>query len=366
MRSRVGARARLQRLRVTAPTVAQAAAATGLAWVVAHDVLGHPQPFFAPVAALVTLGLTLGERGRRGVEVAVGVGLGIAVADLLVLAIGSGTLQLVAVTALAMVAAIVLGGGPMLVTQAAASAVLVVVLQPPGDELSFARSIDAVVGAAAALVLSFVVLPADPLAVVRRASEPVLRELAETLDDVAAALEARDAEAATGALLRARRIDAYTHDFHAAAEDGRQTALALRRRGARSPVAVYAVAAGQLEHAVQNVRVLARHSLAAIELDDRTPPAVVAAVLELGQAVRALEGALVEPERRPAAREPAAHAAAVATRALEETTNLSASVIVGQVRATAVDLLRGTGLAREEAQRLVRDAVARLHDVGAV
>jgi hypothetical protein len=363
-RSRLGVRARLERLRATAPTVVQAAAATGLAWGVARELVGHPTPFFAPIAALITLGLTLGERGRRGLEVAFGVALGIAVADLLVLAIGSGTWQLVVVTGLAMVVAILLGGSPTLVTQAAASAVLVVVLQPPGDELSFARSVDAVVGAGTALLVSFVVLPADPLSIVRRAAEPVLRELAASLDDVAAALDLRSADDAVAALLRARGIDVYTQAFHVAAHDGREAALALSRRGSRGSVAVYAVAAGQLDLAVHNVRVLARHALAAIERDERIPPTVMAAVRELAVAVRALGGALAEPERLPGARAPAAHAAAVATLALEETANLSASVIVGQVRATAVDLLRGTGLSREEALGLVREAVARGRDDG--
>ena len=68
-------------------------------------------------------------------------------------------------------------------------------------------------------------------------------------------------------------------------------------------------------------------------------------------------------------REPALRAAAPATLVLEQTSNLSVSVIVAQVRSTAVDLIRGWGLARDEAERLVRDAAHRLatgeHDVPA-
>ena len=54
-------------------------------------------------------------------------------------------------------------------------------------------------------------------------------------------------------------------------------------------------------------------------------------------------------------REPALRAAAPATLVLEQTSNLSVSVIVAQVRSTAVDLIRGWGLARDEAERLVRE-----------
>jgi hypothetical protein len=42
---------------------------------------------------------------------------------------------------------------------------------------------------------------------------------------------------------------------------------------------------------------------------------------------------------------------------LERTGNMSVSVIVGQVRSTAVDLLRGSGLGFEEAADAVRAAV---------
>jgi hypothetical protein len=45
---------------------------------------------------------------------------------------------------------------------------------------------------------------------------------------------------------------------------------------------------------------------------------------------------------------------------LEQTSNLSVSVIRAEVRATAVDPIRGCGLAREEAERLVREAADRL------
>ena len=121
--------------------------------------LGHPTPFFAPVAAIITLGITVGQRGQRAAEVAFGVALGIAVADLLVLQIGTGTAQLALVVALATSAAIFLGSGQMLATQAAVSAALVATLQPPTDGVSFARFLDALVGGGVALLINALVLP---------------------------------------------------------------------------------------------------------------------------------------------------------------------------------------------------------------
>jgi hypothetical protein len=56
-------------------------------------------------------------------------------------------------------------------------------------------------------------------------------------------------------------------------------------------------------------------------------------------------------------REHALRAAATATLVLEGTANLSVSVIVGQVRSTATDLLVGTGLDSSEAVDAVGRAV---------
>jgi hypothetical protein len=55
----------------------------------------------------------------------------------------------------------------------------------------------------------------------------------------------------------------------------------------------------------------------------------------------------------------ARHASAV----LEQTTNLSVSVIVGQVRSTAVDLLRSVGMAPEEARARIREGPQAIADV---
>src|SRR4051794_15746457 len=109
------------RLRASGPRIAQVAGAAGAAWVVAHDLLHHPQPFFAPIAAIVALTAAAGQRGRLAVQMMVGVVVGIAIAHGLVSLIGVGAWELVVVVALAIVAALLLGESPMLVNQAAAS-----------------------------------------------------------------------------------------------------------------------------------------------------------------------------------------------------------------------------------------------------
>ena len=66
-------------------TSASARSPPGCAWFLAHDVVGHPQPFFAPIVAVVCLGTSYGQRLRRVAEVTIGVAIGVFLADLLLL-----------------------------------------------------------------------------------------------------------------------------------------------------------------------------------------------------------------------------------------------------------------------------------------
>jgi uncharacterized membrane protein YccC len=364
-RSRLSARTRAERLRSATRTILQATLAATLAWLVATEIVGHERPFFAPVSAMITLGLTQGQRGRRAVEVVLGVTLGIAVADLLVIALGTGWWQLALVVGLSMSAALLLGSGQLFAQQAAVSAALVATLQPPDAGVSFARAVDALLGGSIALAVSALVLPVNPVRLVRRAAEPVLAELAGVLEDVAAALGRRDRAAVQEALERGRGIDELACDLADALTIGRETArMTLPRRGSLGTVDVYADAAAQIDLAVRNVRVLARGARRAIDLDENVPPDVEDALRSLAEAVRALGAAIDDPGRADAVREPAVRAAGQATLVLERTGNLSVSVIVGQVRSTAVDLLRGSGMSYDDAAEAVRGAVREAEGLG--
>jgi uncharacterized membrane protein YgaE (UPF0421/DUF939 family) len=362
-RSRGTFRARAEGLRVNALPVAQTAVAASLAWLVARELIGHPRPFFAAVAATISLGVTLGQRSRRTIEMVVGVSLGVLIGDVLVALIGQGTWQIALFVALAMSAAILVGGGPLLIGQAAASAVLVATLPTAGGGgVDLSRAIDALVGGAIGVLVSLL-LPIDPVGRASRAAAPVLAELSAVLEDVAAALAGRDVAAAEAALTRARSLDAPTAVFHDAVEVGAEIArMAPPRRATRAQLALYAGAAGQLDLAVRNVRVLARGAVRALLLDDHVPPELGDALRDLAAAVRGLGRELEGEDTVAEAREAARLAAGRATLVLERTGNLSVSVLVGQVRSTAVDLLRGTGLDADTARRAVVDAARALED----
>ena len=87
-RSQTTLRDRWQRLRLNAMLTLQTGCAAGLAWFLAHDLLRHPVPFFAPIAAVITLGVSTSQRLRRSVELVLGVAVGIAVGEVIIVAAG--------------------------------------------------------------------------------------------------------------------------------------------------------------------------------------------------------------------------------------------------------------------------------------
>src|SRR5262245_35386699 len=91
-RSRLGEHltGRVRCWRSVAIPVGQAALAAGLAWFVAVHLVGHRAPLFAPVVAIVSIDMTLGQRLRRAIELIVGAGVGMSVGALLIAAIGTG------------------------------------------------------------------------------------------------------------------------------------------------------------------------------------------------------------------------------------------------------------------------------------
>jgi uncharacterized membrane protein YgaE (UPF0421/DUF939 family) len=344
----------MERLRANWRWFAQAALATAPSWALAQQLFDHPRPIFAPVAGLIAVSTTLGQRRRYAVEMVIGVALGIGIADALFTLIGSGTWQIAAIVVAAMVVAVALGGSAVFVSEAATAALLVVTVQPPGTGLSGARFLDSLLGGLVGLVVTSV-LPTSPGRTVHRAAAGLLEQIALTLEEVAQALERRDPEPAERAWKRASEIDPdLLRDAVAA---GRETLrLSPWLRGTRAQFARYARAATQIDNAVTSVEALSRGAVRAIAQGDNVPPPVPEALRELADAVRRLEGTLDEGGDETAVREPALRAAARATLVLEQTANLSVSLIVVQARATAVDLLRGSGLDREEAELQVREA----------
>jgi uncharacterized membrane protein YccC len=338
--------------------ILQTAVAAGAAWAIASSI--HSRPFFAPVSAVISLGVSRGRRTVRAIELTVGVAVGIAVADLIVRLLGGGTFVLMLVVALSMGAALLLGAGTILVNQAAVSAILVVATLQPGSSPSPERFVDALIGGAVALLVGQVLFPRDPLRSMAKAARPVVEDLAVALALTAEALREGDEQRARRALEIARATDDDLAGFFDAVAVARETFFfrgPARRTRERLPQ--YAEAAQQMDYAVRNTRVLVRRALSAIRRGRSAPPELADAVALLGESVPALGAALEEPGQEATARRLALEAAVKATSVLDRDPGLSMNVIIGQIRSTAIDLLRGSGLSGEEARNALDAAVAR-------
>ena len=84
----------------------------------------------------------------------------------------------------------------------------------------------------------------------------------------------------------------------------------------------------------------------------------------LKDAVMALGHQLEDPQAGATTRRLALEAAVKATSVLDQDPGLSMNVIIGQIRSTAIDLLRGSGLSGEEARNALDAAVQRAGAAG--
>lgn len=345
--------ARVQALKYSLFPIVQCAIGAAFAWFVAVRLVGHAEPFFAPIAAVISLGVSFGQRLRRALELVIGVALGILVADLLIQLIGRGTWQIGLVVVLAMAAAVLAGGGPLLVNQGAVSAVLVVALATGAGGPT--RFVDAVVGGCVGLLVNAVLLPVNPVSVARRAANRALSALAVQLEDLASALEARDVGAAKAALSRARESERSTREFRDAIMAGTEIArIAPLRWRARQHVAMYGQAGSHVEFAVRNVRVLARRAVAALRAGEPVPEGLPSTLRQLAAAARTMREELARGREPVRARQRALNAARDATATVGEG-GFSTDVIVAQVRSITHDLLRASSLPWEDVLELMAE-----------
>jgi uncharacterized membrane protein YgaE (UPF0421/DUF939 family) len=363
-RARSGFRAGLRRLRTSALPILQCGMAAGVAWLVAHDLVGHERPFFAPIAAVISLGVSLGNRLRRVAELVVGVSLGVLIGDLIISVIGTGWWQLGLVVTLAVAGAVFADGGALLVGQAGASAVLVATLLPPGESGGIDRCLDAFIGGVVG-VLVVAVLPSDPVAPVRRTARTLLDELAAVLRGVADAFRDRDADAAVAALRRARGTQSLIDSLRGALRGGQEvTVVSPLYRRRRRVLAQYTELAERSDYAMRNARVLARRAHGALLDGEPAVPELSDVLTELAVAVERLTGQLTrdgDPTRaREAVLDVVRHAAVFSDGVMSDDAAAllgpSEQVLVAQVRSIALDLLQATGLSRGEAVEAMRTA----------
>lgn len=344
-------RTRVRRVRNAGFAIVQTGIAAGLAWFMAKLIVGTPDPFFAPAAAVISVGLQRGQPLRRSAELSAGVAIGIGIAFLLRSAIGLGSIQIGAIVALTILAALLVDASIVLVNQAAISAVLVMTLPSAALGNGPDRFFDALIGGAVALVVGQLAFARNPASSVVELAGDVLGQLAAKLRDGALGLERAELARAQAALDSLRALDGMIAQlFDALARAQEAAAFSPTRRRSRDALEPYGPAARQIDYAVRNGRVLLRTVAAAIRTGVSAPPELAQSIRTLADSVDALARQLGEGAGEDTTRELAIRAGREATEILATQNDLRTTMIVGQVRATVVDLLRASGLEGQAAR----------------
>jgi uncharacterized membrane protein YgaE (UPF0421/DUF939 family) len=330
-----------RRLRGRMWPILQTAAAAVAAWYLALALLGGEQPLFAPIAAVIALGATVGQRGQRAFELVGGVILGIAVADLIVAAIGTGPWQAGVMIVLAMGTAIALGGRELLVAEAAVSAILIATLPGAGAGFPPDRFVEALIGGGVALVVSVLLFPPDPALLVGRALNRLFADLGRALGDVAVALEEGDPEAAERAQETSQTLSLHLIEVRQELLELRETVrFALPRRGARGQLQRIERSLAFVDYAARDTGVLTRNALRFLRSGAIAPPPLHESVAVLADATWELAAAYDDDRRVERVRSLALEAATKASTLAEDARDLRLADVVAPVRSVSVDLVR--------------------------
>jgi uncharacterized membrane protein YgaE (UPF0421/DUF939 family) len=359
-RSRQEARTRADRLLGRLFFIVQCGLGAAVAWWVASDVLGHPRPFFAPVTAIVSLGLSFGQRLRRVGEVMIGVAIGVFVGDAFVHFFGSGLWQIVVVVVLAMSVAALLGAGTMLTTQAGVQSVIVTTLVA-GPGQAFTRWLDAVVGGAIALLFTLVA-PAAPLRRPRQQAARVVREISAILRDTIRALREGNSDLASATLDRARDSESMLHELKALSDEGIAVVrLSPFRRRHLPGVQAIADLLEPLDRAIRNLRVLVRRAATATWREEAVPTAYLKLLDSLAETTEEIATEL-EHRRLPTDARAGLHRIGELSAVIDPAAGLSGEVMRAQIRSIVVDLLMLTGLPHDQARDMVPESMTNTPD----
>jgi len=229
-----------KRLRGRLFNLLQTSVAAGLAWYLAHDVLGHPQPFFAPIASAVCLSISNVLRAQRAIQMIIGVTLGIGIGTAVQGRLGHGAVPIAVATLVALSLAVLIGQGfigqgMMFANQTVVSSILVLALYRSG--VGWERIYDALIGGCLAIVFAVLLFPADPLKVLRRARVGVLRVLQAVLSRTAEVAAGRRAPPPEWPLSAVDRVHEQLSGLISARATARQAVrISPRRWGMRDSV----------------------------------------------------------------------------------------------------------------------------------
>ena len=351
-------RSRINRVRTRFPYMLQATIGAGLAYLVAHEIVGHQQPFFAPMSVVIILGLSGGDRLSRSLEMAMGGVMGVALGDLLFHSTGmTGPLQITLIVFIALIVGSLLTKSVLVSNQIVVGSILIATILPPDvSNGGLERAIDALIGCVIGII-TIALLPNSPLTNGRNEISKVLAIISSVLDDVVAGLRENDSKVIDQAMDAVNNSQTEINGMLAAAKSGREvTNVSPLMWGSRRQLRSFERMLDPVGNCVRLVQVLARRAGVLCEDGDHVSEKQIELLEELADIALGLSTVyqkrtkVIEAQEIPALinrlREVAAHSG---TEVLDKNSVLSAYAILAQTRSVAVDLMIVCGMSRESA-----------------
>ncbi|MDO5032736.1 aromatic acid exporter family protein [Corynebacterium sp.] len=353
-------KARIARVRYRLVFILQCTLGAGLAYYVAYEIFGHTQPFFAPMAVIIILGLSGKDRVRRAFEMAFGGIAGVAVGTVLVDTLGTGVVHLTIIIGLALLIGSFVTSSQLVTNQIVIAAILIATILPPEEMGGLTRATDAVIGAVIGLAM-IMLIPTSPLRAGRVEVSKVLGVASSVLSDVALGLrddDPSDIEDARAAVVGTQNT---INSMLAAAKGGAETArlspfLWSTQRTVRSLERILT----PVDNVLRSIRVLSRRALVLSQDNDTVTTEQIELIDELADITyelsvlyshqsakeRRVDEAQAIPELVKRLRQLAARAT---MDVVNEESVLSAYALLAQTRSIIVDLLMICGMSRESA-----------------
>lgn len=348
--------ARVNRLRSRSVYIIQATVGAGLAYWVAHVLFGHSQPFFAPISAVIILGLSGGDRMKKALEMSIGGIIGVAVGDILFEFVGQGPFQITLIVLAGLIVGSFITKSPLVANQIVFGSILIATIFPPTEGMGgLDRAVDAMIGSAIGIV-TIALIPNSPLSQARREICKVLGMASSVLSDVSYGLRKDDPELIEDARDAVRGTQSNINSMLDAAKSGREAAevspiMWASRRNIRSLERILE----PVDNAVRGVRVLSRRAMVLSEDHDEVSKAQLELIDSLSDILQELSELYNHKNRADVAHEipeivsKLRKVGARASMGVVEEQSLSAYAILAQTRSIVVDLLMVCGMSRESA-----------------
>lgn len=335
----------------------QIVAASMGAWLFAERVLGHHEPIFAPVAALVSLGYVSGAKhSRRILEVSFGVTLGILIGDLLLILLGHGTWQAAVVLFLTVIIARFIDKGIIFTIQLSFQACFTLLLPVPDD--AFTRSFDGLVGGAFAF-LAMYLMPRDPRKNPRERATALMDAFAKVFTLSSEAIRHYDYNKAYQSLLDARALqplyDAGRGDLITAQG---MNELSWNSRKSKGELERMSKTLAAIDLAIRNDRVLNRRMASTIhhvQLRSAAQVSLSEALDELSLASQSIGLGMSSPKKEEReyymkkAQDRMVHLAGTLEPRYMGVASFEGESLVLMLRLIVVDFLEATGMSHKDA-----------------